>query len=129
MISGTHAETDGCAAKEAAKDDNVAASRGGVSRSHDAVQEETNERKGQTAEQVCPDVDGLVVQPEQGLERSQVRVGGLAVTGQDISIVASPGGKLVPENEQSVLDFGFDFLDLGHQGIGGRCGRPALPEL
>lgn len=125
---GAHAETDGGAAEEAAEDEDVAGGGAGVPRSHDVVQEEADEGEDQTAEQVGPDVDGLVVQPEQRPGRPEVRVGRLAVPGQDVVVVAPPRGQVVPEDEQRALDLGFDLLGLGDHGLGGRRGRPALPE-
>lgn len=125
---GTHAETDGGAAEEAAEDEDVAGGGAGIPGGHDVVQEEADEGEDQTAEQVGPDVDGLVVQPEQRPGRPKVRVGRLAVPRQDVVVVAPPRGQVVPEDEQCALDLGLDLLGLGHHRLGGGRGRPALPE-
>lgn len=71
------------------------------------------------SEEVRPDVDGLVVQVEEGLEGVGVGGAGLAVARGDEGVVAAPGGEVVPENEEAVLELVLEGLGGGEEGVGG----------
>lgn len=90
---GAHAQTSRRAAKEAREDSHVGGLGGLVPRVHHLVNISCRGEGDDGAEEVRPDVDGLVVQVEEGAEGVRVGGAGLAVAGADVVVVAAPGGR------------------------------------
>lgn len=65
-----------------------------------------------------PDVDKLVVQVKERAGRLGVGRADGPVAGEDEGVVAAPGGEVVPEQEELLLDFLLGLLDGGEQGVG-----------
>ncbi|KAL8947571.1 MAG: hypothetical protein Q9222_006163 [Ikaeria aurantiellina] len=65
------------------------------------VQEKPDEEEEEAAEEVGMDVDGFVVDIEEGLEAFGEGVcGGGAVGGEDVGVVLVPGGEVVVAKEE-----------------------------
>lgn len=123
---GAHAEAYDGAAKEARKGGHVFGCGALVPRVDDGIQIRGARDRRQGAEEVRPDVDRLVVDVEEGAGAVGVGAADLAVAGVDERIVAAPGGEVVPELEEAVLDLVLDGLG-GAEGCAGE-GRSALAE-
>lgn len=123
MVSGGHAETGHGASEEAGEDEEVGGRCGLIAGGDDGVQERPAKEEGDGAEEVGPDVDGLVMEVAQAFEGAEVGVRVWAVAGDDEGVVAAPVGKVVPEDEEGALDFvfegcGFVFYRLENGPIG-----------
>lgn len=119
MIRRTHPQTQNRPAKEARKDQDIRLARRLVPRLDDMVQIQRAGDEDEGAEEVRPDVDGLVVQVEEGLEGVGVGGARLAVARGDEGVVAAPGGEVVPEDEEAVLELVLEGLGGGEEGVGG----------
>lgn len=86
----THAEAKKGAAEEAGEDDDVRIRGRPIAGRNDKVQEDTADGKGQGAQQVRPDVNGLVVQGGESGKRDAVAVARRAVPAPDKGIVSPP---------------------------------------
>jgi hypothetical protein len=100
VIRGAHAQAADGAAKEARQGELICARGRRVPRLHDGPAVKAGAYGDEGGDEVGPDVDGLVVQVEEGAEG--VGVGGalVAVAGEDVVVVAAPGGEVVPEDEE-----------------------------
>lgn len=63
------------------------------------------------AGEMRPDVDGLVVQVKEGPGGLGVGWADGPVAGEDEGVVTAPGGEIVPEQEEFLLDFLLGVLD------------------
>lgn len=126
VIRSAHAQTHDGTPKEARKDEHVGRIGGLIARANNDVDVQGRENGDDGAGEVRPDVDGLVVQVEE--RAGGLGVGGAdgAVAGADEGVVAAPGGEVVPEEEELLLDFAFGLLDGREEGFGD--GGPALAE-
>ncbi len=123
MERGAHAQTHHRAAKEARKSADIRARGKGIALTHDAIQAPQRDAHGDDgAEEVRPDVDGLVVQVEEGAQGVRVRAADGPVARADEGVVAAPGGQVVPQVEEGVLGFLLEGLDSVDDGVrrGGR---------
>lgn len=66
---------------------------------------------------MSPDVDGFIVQVEQGLEGMGVRGTDLAIARVDEGVVTAPGGQVVPEEEEFGLGLFLERLQGGEDGL------------
>lgn len=105
MIRGAHAETHHGTAKEARKDQHIRRIGRLIARMNHEIQPRRRDDGNDGAGKMRPDVDELVVQVEE-------RAGGLGVgradgpvAREDEGVVAAPGGEVVPEQEELLLDF------------------------
>lgn len=108
VVRGAHPQTRDGAGEKAPKDNHVGIARRLVARRDDGVQNRARNHEGDGAEEVGPDVDGLIVQIPQRAEGGAVGIGVGAVARDDELIVAAPGGQVVPEDEEGLFDFAFE---------------------
>lgn len=131
--SGAHTQARHGAGEEAGEDELIGTRRGLVARLDHAPEVERGNEGDERAEQVGPDVDGLVVKVEERAQRVTVRRPGAAVAAEDEGIVAAPGRQIVPEDEESRRAVGCPASRAagGMVERGRRClGRvAALPDL
>ena len=107
MIRGAHTETC-CGSCEKASEDDEIGCRGGVIAWVDEGEEKVgdcDEEDG--ADEVGVDVYCFVVDVEEGVEGGEVGVGGVAVAGLDVVVVAAPGFEVVPVEVEGGGEGGF----------------------
>lgn len=121
---GAHAETDDISTKVAGKGEDVGSVGGAVPRADNGVYVCGADDGSDGAEQMRPDVDKLIVDVEERAPAVGVGAADLAVARVDEAVVAAPGGQVIPEEEQRVLDLVLD--GLGGVDDGGAERGPAL---
>lgn len=126
VIRSTHAQTHDGTPKEARKDEHIRRISRLIARANNHIDVYCSEDGDDGAGEMRPDVDGLVVQVEE--RAGGLGVGGAdgAVAGADEGVVAAPGGEVVPEEEELLLDFALGLFDCCEEGFGD--GGPALAE-
>lgn len=113
------AQTQERACKEAAKDEDVSPGSTRVARRNEFLVEVEGGRaeagKQDGAGEVRPDVDGLVVQGEDGREGASVAVACRPVARHDKGIVTAPIVEVIPSEQEGGLDFLLDGFDCVHE--------------
>lgn len=126
MVSRAHTEAAESTQEETGEDEHVRLGGGLISGRNDMVKEEATESEQESAQQMGPDVDKLIVQVEDGPKRLPVAVGGGAVARVDEVVVAAPVREFIPQHQQGVLDPVFDILGGFQEGVGGGGKDPGV---
>lgn len=111
MIRGAHTETHHGTAKEARKDQHIRRIGRLIARMNHQIQPSRGDDGNDGAGEMRPDVDEFVVQVEERAGGLGVGRAGGPVAGEDEGVVAAPGGEVVPEEEELLLDFLLDLFD------------------
>lgn len=101
MVGRGHAETKGGADKEARKCGDVGHGRGPVARRKDLIQADSGRDSHQRWQQMGVDIDTLIVEVRQGLERGQKGGRCWPVAAVDMVVVAQPSRQFVPDQQSS----------------------------
>lgn len=113
MKGSAHTQTHHGSSKEARKHGHIGDVGGRIPRADHSVHVRRAYECHRGPEEVRPDVDGLVVEVEEGAQRVRVGPAGLPVAREDEGVVATPGGEVIPEDEQRVLELGLEALGGG----------------
>lgn len=94
VISGTHAQASHGTTKVTAKDDDILSCSSIVSRLDERVQVDGRDKGGDGSQEMCVDVDSLVVNVGQRSKGTGKRVAGRSIARVDVVIILLPGRKI-----------------------------------
>lgn len=122
VVRRTHAQAGEGAREETCKHHHVRLGGAGVARDDDGLgqvqRHEAEDGEDEGAEEVCPDVYGLVVQGEEREERAIVAVAGRPIPCDDEGVVPAPVGEFLPCEEEGRFDLLLDGLDGVQEAVG-----------
>lgn len=97
MVGGTHPQADDGATEEGCEDEDVGLASGLIAGMDHGIQVQRAGQGGEGAEQMRPDINGLIVKMAQGEEGVPVGWLGSSVSGHDESVVTAPRREVIPE--------------------------------
>lgn len=96
MKRRAHAKAQNCATNKACEDEHVRWRSRIITRADDVVQVERTSDSYNGTDEMRPDVDGFIMQIEEGVKRVPVRRTNLTIARVNEGIIAAPGWEVAP---------------------------------